>query len=605
MPIRPKPTRLRAATLRNPQPGERLAPNPIRPRAARLATPRGPVRRFLPLALAALLALTLLPGLRAVGPLDWREARDAVVAGESARGGEGFGPTYANEPLFEKPLAGYAHELLAQRLLPRRWRPEPGDAGASRLVRAAFAAALALVVAAIGTRAFGARAGWLAACALASSLGLPLAARADGGQLLATLCSWLGAGGLLAAARGRPRGGTLVLFTSWLSLGVATVSGGPLSALWPLAGFGLYAALARAHGPWRALRPVEGLAIVAAVALPWYGMMTALYGGAFLARVPWFPYALDSRVHWLAAPLAALSFVVVIGFPWTALLGAALRDAADRLRGAGRDGPADLRESGHAASLVLALGVAAAVPVALYPAPPLTAALPALPAIALLCGRFLDRVLEGDVDPRHLTRATWMSAFLGTTTAALGVVIAGRVGDATHGLRLVSAVVLVTSWTPLLADLTGRRRLAAALFALPVALGAPLVTTRVLPELEPWLSTRAAAAAMAARSPADAPLVLTVPAPPSLRLLLPRNLVTLPGLARALEAAPSLAAADGYTYVAVRGARALAALRSAAPGAEVLAGGPSLTLVRVPAIPAVPDSARSVTPGATSIPPAP
>ena len=554
------------------------------------------MRRWLPLALAVLLALTLLPGLRAVGPLDWREARDAVVVGESVRGDAWSGPSYANEPRFEKPLAGYAHEQIVQRLLPARWRPAPSDAGASRLVRAAFAAALALVVAAIGTRAFGARAGWLAACALASSFGLPLAARADGGQLLATLSAWLGVGGLLAVARGRPRGGTLALFGAWLSLGVAAVSGGPLSALWPVAGFGLYAALARAHAPWRALRPVEGLAIVAAMALPWYGMMTALYGGAFLARVPFFPYALDPRVHWLAAPLAALSFVVVIGFPWTALLAAALRDAAERLRRARAEGPTDLRDSGHAASLVLALGVTAAVPVALYPAPPLTAALPALPAIALLCGRFLDRALEGDVDPRHLTRATWMAAFLGTTTAALGAVLAGRLGDATHALRLAAAVVFVTSWAPLLADLAGRRRLAAALFALPVALGAPLVTTRVLPELEPWLSTRAVASAMAELSPANATLLLAEPAPPTLRLLLARNLVGVPGVAGVLGAAPVNASEDGFAYVALRGARGLGSLLASSPGAEVLVRGPSLSLVRVRAVPAAPDSAAAVPP---------
>lgn len=542
------------------------------------------MRRYLPLALAGLLALVLLPGLGAVGPLDWREARDAAVVAGIARGGEWYGPSYANEPFFEKPIAGYAHELAVRRLLPERLRPAPGDPVPSRLARAALAAALALVVAAIGTRAFGARAGWLAACALASSLGLPLAARADGGQLLATLAAWLGAGGLLAAARGRARGGTLTLFVAWLMLGVAGVSGGPLSALWPVGGFALYAALARAHRPWRALRPLEGLAIVAGLALPWYGAMTALYGGGFLARVPWFPYAAEPRGSWLAAPLVGLSFVVVTGFPWTAMLGAALRDAAERLRGAGGD--ADLREGGHAASLVLALGLAAMAPMAFYPSPPLTAALPALPAVALLCGRFLDRALDGDVDPRRLVRATWMAAFLGTTTAALGIVLATRLGEAAPAVRLASIAVLLGSWAPLLADLAGRRRAAAALFALPVALAAPVVTTRVLPAIEPWLSTRSVTAELAARAPADAPLVLAEPAAPTLRLLTDRNLVERAGVEDALAGAPTFAASDGWTYFGLRGARARAAFRAAAPGAEVVATSPSLLVVRVRAAPA-------------------
>ena len=554
------------------------------------------MRRLIPAALAVLLALTLLPGLRAVGPLDWREARDAVVVDESTRGGEWYGPAYANEPFFEKPLLGYTHELLARRFLPEPWRARADDPGPSRLVRVAIAAALALVVAAIGTRAFGARAGWLAACALASALGLPLATRADGGQLIATLCAWLGAGGLLAAARGRPRGNTLTLFAAWITLGIAVVAGGPLSAAWPLAGFGLYFVLARSRTGWRSLRPLEGLAIVAGVALPWYGLMAALYGGEFLARVPWFPYALEPRGNWLAAPLLALSFVVVIGFPWTALLGAALRDAAERLRAGDPREPTDLRDPGRAASLVLALGFAAAVPVMLYPKPPLTAALPALPAIALLCGRFLDRVLDGDVDPRHLTRATWMAAFLGATTAALGIVLAGRLPEAANGLRLVSAIVLAAACTPMLADLAGRRKLAAALFALPVALGAPLVATQVLPPLAPWLAAGGVAETMAALAPQRAPLVLLEPPPPSLRLLARRNLVLERGTSAALAAEPSLAADDGYVYFALRGPGAIEALRTASAESEVLVRTPVLTLVR-----ARPPAVRAI---ATPAPPA-
>ncbi len=549
------------------------------------------MRRLLPVALFGLLAITLLPGLRAVGPLDWREARDADVGAESSRGGEWYGPVYADEPFFEKPLAGYAHELVVQRLLPPPLRPAPGNAGPSRLVRVAYAVALAIVVAAIGTRAFGTRAGWLAACALASSVGLPVSARADGGQLLATLCAWLGTGGLLAVVRGGRRRETLTLFASWVSLGLALVSGGPLSALWPLGGFALYFTLARDHHGFGRLRPLGGLAIMAGVALPWYGLMAGLYGAQFLSRVPWFPYAAESRGSWVAAPLLALSFAVVVGFPWSAMLGASLRDAADRLRRRNR-GPVNLRESGHAASLVLAMGFAAAVPIGLYPGPPLTAALPVLPAIALLCGRFLDRVLDGDVDRRPFTHATWMAAFLGTTVSVLGIVLAGRLPDASTALRHIAAVVLATSWAPMLANLAGRRRLAAALFALPVALGTPLVLTRLLPALEPWLDSRAVATAMDAKSPPTAPLVVVGPAPPSLRLLTRRNLVRAHDPAAALRVEPTLAARDGWVYVALRGSAALRALRSASPAVERLAGTPGLLLVR--ARPAAPGGATGL-----------
>src|SRR5262249_42856826 len=154
------------------------------------------------------LALTLLPGLAAVDALDVREARDLVAAYESTAHRDWLSPVYADEPFFEKPLPGYAPEVLARRLV-RRLLPAADravtDVAVSRAVRALFAAALAFAVAAIGTDLFGPRSGWLAACALASTVGLPLAARADGTQVYATLLAWLGIGRLLAVLTGGTR----------------------------------------------------------------------------------------------------------------------------------------------------------------------------------------------------------------------------------------------------------------------------------------------------------------------------------------------------------------------------------------------------------------
>jgi 4-amino-4-deoxy-L-arabinose transferase-like glycosyltransferase len=441
-----------------------------------------------------------------------------------------------------------------------------------------MAVALALLVAAIGTRTFGPRAGWLAACALGSTIGLPLAARVDGGQLLATLCAWYGIGALLRVLQGRTWHRDATRLLAWLALGGALLTGGPLSALWPLGGFALYFALARPRRPWREVRPLAGLLIVLGLALPWYGLMTALYGGDFLAHVPWFPYALDRRASWLAAPLLALSYPLLLGFPWAPVLGASLRDAAQRLRRPAPGGPHDLRDGGHVATLLLALLIAACVPVALYPHAPLTAALPALPAIALLCGRFLDRVLDGDVDARLLGGAARWSAVLGTLVALFGAALAGRIPAAAAALRLASTVVFLASWLPVLADLAGRRRLAAALFALPVALGAPLVCARVLPALEPWLNTREVAEDVLAVAPASAPLVLLEPPPPSLRLLLPRNFVPLRHWPAGLDA---LAASDGEAYVAFPPAREHEVARTAPAPLEIMARTPTLVLARI------------------------
>lgn len=536
------------------------------------------MRRLLPWALAGLLALALLPGIAAMEAIDWREARDAVVARETLDGRGLLFPVYAGEPFFEKPFAGYGHEMLT-RAAARRMAPDFGERNEiaiSRAVRVALAVSLALTVAMVGSRCFGGRAGWLAACALASMLGLPLAARCDGTQLLATLCAWLGIGALLAARIGRARSPDAYRMIGYIMLGAAGLTGGPMSALWPLAGFLLYARLARGSAPAEPLRVMPGLLLMLGMQLPWYGLMAALHGPAFLTQVVGFPYAAETRGAWWAGPVLALSFTVVLCFPWSSMLGAALRDAATRLRRTHALPTNSPDEPEHLAHMLVALVCVAAVPVALYDGPPLTAALPVLPGVALLCGRFLDRVLEGDIDAAHLSSATRLTAIMGATAALLMVALSSRLPEAAMSLRLTGIALLVGSSAPLLADLRGARRLAAGLFALPVALGAPLVSTRVLPELEHWLNTREACEAMLRVAPPRAPLLLTEDPPPSLRLLLPRNLIVAPNLDRLSERA----ARDGRAYLAFRPSRERDVARRIEAPLEILARTPALVLAR-------------------------
>ncbi len=546
------------------------------------------MRRLLPWALAGLLALTLLPGLAAIEAIDWREARDAGVTREMLAGRGLLFPVRAGEPFFEKPIAGYGHELLARAVM-RRLAPGAGEiteVALSRAVRAAFAAALALLVAMIGSRCFGARAGWLAACALASMLGLPLAARCDGTQLLATLGAWLAIASLLTVRLGRSRAPDLHRFAAYVMTGATALIGGPLAALWPLGGFLLYARLTRGAEPHRPLGLGSGLLIVLGMTLPWYGLMTALHGPAFLERIAAFPYAAETRGAWWAGPVLALSFTVVLAFPWTSLLGASMRDAASRLRRS-RLTPAEaLSDRDHLAHLLVALVCAAAVPVALYPGPPLTAALPVLPGIALLCGRFLDRVLDGDIHAAHLTSATRLTAIMGAAGALLMVALSARLPEAMMSLRLTGIALLVGSAAPLLADLRGARKLAAGLFALPVALGAPIMLGRALPELEHWLNTREAAEGVLRVAPVRAPLVLPEEPPPSLRLLLPRHVVVAPELDRLAERA----AHDGRVYLAFRPSRERDVARRVEAPLEILVRSPSLILARAQVRPRSPDA---------------
>ncbi len=544
--------------------------------------------RLAPLLLAIVCAITLFTGLDTVGYLDVREARDGRVAEELVSASEPLTPLLGRQALFDKPILGYLPEVLTH-------DGESESPLRSRLLRAALAALLVLVTWRIGAEQFGPRAGLAGGLVLATALGLPFAARTDGAQTLAALLAWIATADFsLAVFSDRPPG-TLRLARAYVALSATLLVAGPLPALSPLGGAALYARLARRGDAWKRLRPATGLAVIGGLGLPWYGAMLERHGFTFAAHVPWMPYAVGAAGAWYAGPLLALSFLIVGGFPWSALLPAAFTHAAMRWRDVSRvrraaAGPAsplapeDLatlareeREE-RAAHFFIAGLIVALVPIALYRDPPLGAALPALPAMALLCGRFLDHLFEDAPRLRGaFAGATFMLAITGSA-AAIAVSMAGaRVTALFPALRWVAPLALLSGWAPFLAHLVRRPRLAAALIGLPVVLGVPLVAWRLLPELEDFLSTRTVAAAMNQASPPLAPLALLEPPPPSLRLYLARN----PVVVRSLRSPPpELRAADGEVYFAFRPSREHETARQLGTPLEILSRTPAMVLAR-------------------------
>ena len=542
--------------------------------------------RFAPLFLAALCALVLFSGLGRVGFMDWREARGALVARELVARREALTPLLSTQPWFEKPMAGYALDVLAE------WR-HPGSPSTSRILRAIAAIALLLLTASIGAQHLGARAGWIAAGVLGSSIAFPLAARTDGTQVLATLFGWAGCAGFADALFGRRGGREARLLVAYGGLAAALLCGGLLPALWPFAGAALYARLARRPGGLRGLRIVPGLALMLGIALPWYGAMIDRHGADFVAHAIFFPYAIGPRAPWLAGLALPVSFLVVGFFPWSAALPGAMAHAAiwwrtlrQALPGAPALRPSDLgfdpssrelREE-SVSHFFLACLVAALIPMVLYPGPPLPAVLPALPAAALLCARFLDHLFEdAERVAALLTRSVVLLGLTGGAGAVLIALAAPRLSGGTAALDMLAALLLVTSWAPFLANFIGRRRLAAALMTLPVALGTPAVTLRLLPAMESYVSTRGVAEATDAILPPLAPLVLVEPPPPTLRLYARRNLVLADSLAEALG---EWRAEDGRTYVAFRPGRERDVARASPVPLEILLRTPMIVLAR-------------------------
>jgi hypothetical protein len=272
-------------------------------------------------------------------------------------------------------------------------------------------------------------------------------------------------------------------------------------------------------------------------------------------------------------------------FPWTALLPEAALHAATR---ALRPMPARVAAPGAGASssalrtetLLLGWLTAGALAMPLLPAAPLSAALPALPAAALLVGRSLARAFDLEaVWKRALSQASLLFAVTGSAGAALLALVSSRLAEGAPELRLVAAFLLLASWAPALAVFLRRPLAAAALFALPVAFGAPLVLWRTLPALEGYLSARPVAEAFAATAPPGAPLLVLGPVPPSLRLHAGGHLVEPEDLARGLREIPR---AGGFAYVAFRPEREREVAGAAAPfPIEILVRGPAWALARV------------------------
>jgi 4-amino-4-deoxy-L-arabinose transferase-like glycosyltransferase len=200
----------------------------------------------------------------------------------------------ANEPLYAEPPreALETGEWLAPTWNYRRWFVRPPLATwitlpsyaalgvnpfAARLPSALLAMATILCAYGLGRALGGRRAGVLAALVLSATPRFWLFSRQLAGDVLLTAC--LAGAFLLAlpALEGRPEGRRRVLWAHAL-VGVGVLAKGPVIGVLWLGPLLAAARLSRPRVPLRALRLPSGLAIAAAVALPWFAYMTARYG---------------------------------------------------------------------------------------------------------------------------------------------------------------------------------------------------------------------------------------------------------------------------------------------------------------------------------------
>jgi 4-amino-4-deoxy-L-arabinose transferase-like glycosyltransferase len=273
---------------------------------------------------ARLLALLLFAGvlfffqLGSVGLFDADEPAYAGAARTMLERGDWVTPQFNGRARFDKPILFYWLIALSDRLL-----------GVSEFALRCWSAlagvGLVLLVARAGVRWFGERAGLTAGLALAANPLTVLLGRAGVTDMLLALCMTAGLLAALAALGEAPgwKSGRWVAL-AWAGMALAVLVKGPIGLLFPALVLGGTALVLREVRPTlRRLLPWWGPAIFLALAGPWYALVLAANGRAFIDGFV-IKHHLDRYTGVIsshAGPLWYYLPVLLIGFfPWSAFV---------------------------------------------------------------------------------------------------------------------------------------------------------------------------------------------------------------------------------------------------------------------------------------------
>jgi len=437
------------------------------------------------LAVLAVIAVCLFSGLGALGLLGPDEPRYAAIAHAMSQTGDWITPRLYGQPWFEKPvlyywLAGWAFRIF-------------GVTDFAARLPSALAALLATV--AIGwaaLRAYGLDAAWLALIMLPAtlaSIGFSRAATTD------MLFSALVTAAAVSAAEmlEKPRMGLVAKIVFGVFLGAATLAKGPAAIVLAGGGALLWALIS---WQWRAALKLANLASIVAfcvVALPWYllcEIRNPAFFRIFLLQHNFERYLTPVFQHsqplWFFGPVLLLALL-----PWTILLVPLVLRAFGAWRaGTWRDSPSLFFGCWSLFTIVFFSFSSSKLPGYI---------LPAVPLLVLVMAAQFSSYFAGK------TRgARWWAVFVAVTLVALA-------GAAKLWLRFTPAnaifanrksfdellaVALVGGIACVLFAAAGRIRIAIGLTAVLIAALVVGLNTWVLPQLDPYVSARAAAHAM-------------------------------------------------------------------------------------------------------------
>jgi 4-amino-4-deoxy-L-arabinose transferase-like glycosyltransferase len=413
--------------------------------------------------IGAICAITLLAGIGTTALWEPDEPRFAEATRQMLLRKDFITPWFNDQPRFEKPVLLYWLQLPFFAAL-------GGSETAARLPSVVAGLVAALATFALLRDLVSTRAGVLAAVSLATSFRFVLYARQGLTDVPVVAALTLGLWAMTRAVT-RPAE-RRAAYGAWACVGAAILLKGPVGLLAPVI-WTAWAWLSGGREALRRTRPLAGVAIAAAIAVPWYAAMLALHGRAFASVA--LGYEIVARYLSPEFPGRERGFFYYWGVwlgdgaPWSLFLVPAFWWAYTRR--------ATLVENEIRVMVLAAvwfMTVLLTFSVSQYKLPHYI--LPAYPAMALAVGLFVDAAIQGRVRATLWRAPAYVAVVALIACAVLLWLLMARVfglhaRDASFAMPLVVAVGAVVV-AVVASPLAGRRPLAT--FA---ALAATLVVT--------------------------------------------------------------------------------------------------------------------------------
>jgi 4-amino-4-deoxy-L-arabinose transferase-like glycosyltransferase len=273
------------------------------------------------IAVLALLCYALffygLGGIGLVGP---DEPRYSAIAREMLMNGNYITPKLYGQGWFEKPPLMYWIGALGYKLLGFN------EAGA-RFPSALAATWCVFLIYWCGRKLWDRTVGFLSALIMATSIGWFAFARAASMDMLLTACLTTALGFFLCALNDAPERRRSWLYKFYVSLGLGVLAKGPIAVALPAMSIVGFLFFRGRWDEWRTWYP-KGLWITAAIAAPWYILVTIFNGWQFI-QVFFINQNIErftSTIHGHDRPLYFyLPVLLLLTFPWTFILISALR----------------------------------------------------------------------------------------------------------------------------------------------------------------------------------------------------------------------------------------------------------------------------------------